>query len=152
MPRSIRSPYATHSQKAEQTDTAAEQDQEQAAGQATEQVAPVVPLRDDQPAQLPAMPEVSPLGQLVEFVQGPLSGWIARERPAYLASPLTFVRERWEPQWLPTDVGAVVWAWRVLLLVRALLYTAFYVPAMVIYLPELTTAAIVAYLVIHFFA
>ncbi|MGI5292620.1 hypothetical protein ACQEVF_58765 [Nonomuraea polychroma] len=145
MPRSIRSPYSTPDQQPQddQPDTTTDE---------AEQVAPVVPLRDDQPAQLPATPEVSPLGQLVELVQGPLSDWIARERPAYMPSPITFVRERWEPQWLPADVGAVVWSWRVLLLVRALLYTAFYVPAMVIVLPELTTAAIVAYLVLHFFA
>ncbi|MEV1179224.1 hypothetical protein, partial [Nonomuraea sp. NPDC049784] len=121
---------------------------------APEQVAQVVPLREGQPAQAtPAQIEQAKLlGKLMDFAEGPLADWIARERPAYLASPITFVRERWEPQWLPRDVGFLVWSWRVLLLVRALLYTAFYIPAMVIYLPELTTAAIVAYLVIHFFA
>ncbi|MFG3438297.1 hypothetical protein ACGF0J_13730 [Nonomuraea sp. NPDC047897] len=143
--RSIRSPYATPSQKAERTDTANEQEQH------AEAFAPVVPLREDQ-VKLPAKPEASPLDQLLEFVQGPLSDWIARERPTYMASPVTFVRERWDPTWLPGDVGFLVWSWRVLLLVRALLYTAFYVPAMVIYLPELSTAAIVAYFVLHFFA
>ncbi|WP_214317011.1 hypothetical protein [Nonomuraea sediminis] len=148
--RSIRSPYPAPNQpEAEQPNRTAEE--ARPAAEAAEQVAPVVPLREDQP-QLPARSQVSRIDQLVEFVQGPLSDWIARERPAYLASPITFARERWEPQWLPRDVGAVVWAWRVLLLVRALLYTAFYIPAMVIYLPELTTASIVAYLVIHFFA
>ncbi|MFD0659803.1 hypothetical protein [Thermocatellispora tengchongensis] len=110
-----------------------------------------MPLREDQP-QLPAKPEVSRLDQFVEFVQGPLSDWIARERPAYMPSPITFVRERWSPAWLPGDAGLVLWAWRVLLLARALLYTAFYVPAMTIFLPELTMAAIVAYLILHFFA
>ncbi|WP_433355684.1 hypothetical protein ACQP25_17415 [Microtetraspora malaysiensis] len=149
--RTIRSPYQAATQpRAEQFDTTVEESLP--AGEATEQVAQVVPLRDDQPAQLPANPEVSPLGQLVEFVQGPLSDWIARERPAYMASPITFARERWSPQWLPGDVGVLVWAWRVLLSLRVLLYAAFYIPAMIIYLPELTTAAIVAYLVLYFFA
>ncbi|MFD8529381.1 hypothetical protein ACFV0L_18375 [Streptosporangium canum] len=150
--RSIRSPYSMPGQQptTEQPDTTVEKGQP--ADEATEQVAQVVPLRDDQPAQLPAKPEVLPLGEFVEFVQGPLSDWIARERPAYLASPVTFIRERWEPQWLPRDVGCAVWAWRVLLSIRVLLYAAFYIPAMIIFLPELTTAAIVAYLVIHFFA
>ncbi len=46
----------------------------------------------------------------------------------------------------------MVWAWRALLTIRTLLYAAFYLPAMVLFLPELTTAAIVAYLVLHFFA
>ncbi len=145
MPRSIRSPFAT---PAEQTET----ETEQPADQAAEQVAQVVPLRDDQPAQLPARPEVPRLGQLVEFVQGPLSDWIARERPAYMASPVTFARERWEPQWLPRDVGILVWSWRVVLVARTLLYSAFYILAMIVYLPEFTTAAVVVYLILHFFA
>jgi hypothetical protein len=147
--RSIRSPFpATDQQpKEEQPDTTSE---EQSAEE-TEQVAPVVPLREDQPPA-PTRPAPPRLDQLVEFVQGPLSDWIARERPSYLASPVTFVRERWSPPWLPGDVGALVWAWRVLLLARALLYSAFYVPAMTIFLPELTTAAIVASLILYFFA
>ncbi|NRQ31246.1 hypothetical protein HII36_05265 [Nonomuraea sp. NN258] len=145
--RSIRSPYAQPEQPKEQPSP----DETKAASDTAEQVATVVPLREDQP-QLPATPDVSRLDRLVEFVQGPLSDWIARERPSYLASPVTFVRERWSPSWLPADVGALVWAWRVLLLARALLYTAFYIPAMTVFLPELTTAAIVAYLILHFFA
>ncbi|MEV4472779.1 hypothetical protein [Nonomuraea sp. NPDC049504] len=148
--RSIRSPFSTHEQpKDDQLDTTT--DEAQLASEEAEQVAPVVPLREDQ-QQLPAAPEVSRLGQLLEFVEGPLSDWIARDRPSYMASPITFVRERWSPQWIPSDVRIVLWGWRVLLLVRALAYTAFYVPAMIIYLPELTTAATVAYLVLHFFA
>lgn len=142
--RSIRSPFPA----ADQPDNTA--NDAQIAGDETEQVAPVVPLREDQ-AQLPATPEVSRVAQLAEFVQGPLSDWIARERPAYMPSPITFARERWSPSWLPSDAGLVMWAWRVLLLARALAYTAFYIPAMVIFLPELTTAAAVAYLVLHFF-
>ncbi|MFI6497210.1 hypothetical protein [Nonomuraea typhae] len=141
--RSIRSPYPTEAQP-DQTDEQPQPDE-------AEKVAPVVPLRDDQP-QAPAKAAEPRLNQLVEFVQGPLSDWIARERPSYLASPITFIRERWSPSWLPGDVGALVWVWRVLLLTRALLYSAFYVPAMTIFLPELTTAAIVAYLILHFFA
>lgn len=146
--RSIRSPYSTTDQQPQDEQAASE---EQPDSEAAEQVAPVVPLREDQP-QLPAKSDESSLDQLLTFVQGPLSDWIARERPSYLASPVTFVRERWSPAWLPGDVGALVWAWRVLLLARALLYTAFYIPAMTIFLPELTTAAIVAYLILHFFA
>ncbi|UBU16706.1 hypothetical protein [Nonomuraea gerenzanensis] len=148
--RSIRSPYPAESQpKDEQPDQSAEQPQP--ATDEGETVAPVVPLRDDQPPA-PTRPAAPRLDQFVEFVQGPLSDWIARERPSYLASPVTFVRERWSPPWLPGDVGALVWAWRVLLLARALLYTAFYIPAMTIFLPELTTAAIVASLILYFFA
>ncbi|MBT2234719.1 hypothetical protein [Nonomuraea sp. NEAU-A123] len=148
--RSIRSPYPAEPQpKDEQPDQAAEQPQ--AASDADEQVAPVVPLREDQPQSL-AKPAAPRLEQLVEFLQGPLSDWIARERPSYMPSPITFIRERWSPQWLPSDAGLVLWAWRVLLLARALLYTAFYIPAMTIFLPELTTAAIIAYLILHFFA
>ncbi|MFB4284818.1 hypothetical protein ACBJ59_56790 [Nonomuraea sp. MTCD27] len=148
--RSIRSPYpAAHQQPDEQPDTTTKETQP--ATDVDEQVAPVVPLREDQP-QVPAKPAVPKLDQLVEFVQGPLSDWIARERPSYMPSPITFVRERWSPPWLPGDAGLVLWAWRVLLLARGLLYTAFYIPAMTIFLPELTTAAIVAYLILHFFA
>ncbi|MEV0379841.1 hypothetical protein [Nonomuraea sp. NPDC050643] len=149
--RSIRSPYSEPDQqpKNEQPDATAKETQP--AADADEQVAPVVPLREDQP-QMAVKPAAPRLGQLVEFVQGPLSDWIARERPSYMPSPITFIRERWSPQWLPGDVGALVWAWRVLLLARALLYSAFYVPAMTIFLPELTTAAIVASLILYFFA
>ncbi|MEU1880808.1 hypothetical protein ABZ470_26175 [Streptosporangium sp. NPDC020072] len=147
--RSIRSPYLTDQQpKTEQPDDSGEQ--AQPAAEADEQVAPVVPLRNGQP-QTPAKPSAPRLDRFVEFVQGPLSDWISREHPSYMPSPITFVRERWSPSWLPDDAGLMLWAWRVLLLARALLYTAFYIPAMTIFLPELTTAAIVAYLILRFF-
>ncbi|WP_424533605.1 hypothetical protein ACOZ38_25050 [Sphaerisporangium viridialbum] len=145
--RPIRSPY--------QAKTTAPADEQTPVDEVvTDQVAQVVQLRDDQPTQLPAEVKVpAPLWpRIVSVVEGPLADWIARDRPSYLASPVTFVRERWSPQWLPTDVPVVVWAWRVLLTVRAVMYAAFYIPAMVVFLPELTTAAAVAYLVLHFFA
>ncbi|MFI6485278.1 hypothetical protein ACIBH1_45720 [Nonomuraea sp. NPDC050663] len=113
-----------------------------------EQVADVYHLRPGTPAPAERGPGLP--ARALTFVAGPVALWVGRDRPSYLAPPVRFVAERWTPSWSRKKAGFLLWSHRVLLLLRAALYTLLYLPSMVLVLPELLAAAIIAALILLF--